>query len=106
MQSPERSSLGTRPEDQVPGEFPQQLQIVKSNGCSCLAFAGTASTELICDLSRGANTSADQDLQQEFEPLGLEAEPLDGFASDNEEARHRIFDPQVPTLQWKGGPRA
>src|SRR5215475_10184396 len=106
MQSPERSSLGTRPEDQIPGEFPQQLQIVKTNSGSCLAFAGVACAELVCDLSSAANAPADQDFQQQLEPLGFKAETLDRFAPHNEEARHRILHAQVSSLEGKRSPCA
>src|SRR6266576_4190265 len=106
MQSPTQSSLRTRPENQVSRQFSQQLQIVEGNRRPSLAFAGMPNAEPERNFSGRSNSSSNQDLQQQFEPLGLEAKAINCCSTNHEKARHRIFDSQVSSLQRKRSPCA
>src|SRR5882762_4919890 len=99
MQSPTQSSLRARPENQVSGQLSQQLQIIKGNRSPGLALAGMPDAELKGNFPGRPNSSTHQDLQQQFEALGLKAEAVNCSSTNDKKARHRIFDSQISSLR-------
>jgi len=98
--------LRTRPENQVSGQLSQQLQIIKGNRSPGLALAGMPDAELKGNFPGRPNSSTYQDLQQQFEALGLKAEASNCSSTNDKKARHRIFDSQISSLQRQRDPCA
>src|SRR4029077_14659443 len=98
MQSRVLASLWTRPEHEVSGEFPEQMQIVQGDCGPRFTFSGGSDTEVKWNLSSRTKARTYQHLQQELETSGLERNAINGFPPHHKETRHRAFNPQLSSL--------